>query len=421
MTGTVAAVLPAQVRSVPRARRLVQETLSDVGAEHLRDQAALAVSELVTNAVVHAGSAVQVRVVAVPDGVRVEVSDASPHLPTLRDYALTSGTGRGLRLVERTVDRWGVVPDAEGKTVWFEIGRELGSPGGPAPARARSVPTATIRLRDVPLLMHWAWQEHAQSLLREYLLFGVEGDPSVLDRHAQASEALAVLHEQVPRPQLPDDPESLLADTLDPTVTAAELRVDVPVSSVPHFATLDAVLARAVQAANAGEFLGPPTQPEISEMRSWLCTEVTRQASGQQPPQPWRTRTDVRAPVAGGEDLLERYAELTEAGHDVIVADEASVIVAVSPSVARFLGYGDTGDLLGRRIILVVPQRYHQAHIAGTTLNATNGRDKLLDTRLTVPVVRADGTEVAIGLCVTPRQLGDRRVFVADLALPPGA
>jgi PAS domain S-box-containing protein len=125
--------------------------------------------------------------------------------------------------------------------------------------------------------------------------------------------------------------------------------------------------------------------------------------------------------VAGGEDLLERYAELTEAGHDVIVADEASVIVAVSPSVARFLGYGDTGDLLGRRIILVVPQRYHQAHIAGTTLNATNGRDKLLDTRLTVPVVRADGTEVAIGLCVTPRQLGDRRVFVADLALPPGA
>jgi hypothetical protein len=90
----------------------------------------------------------------------------------------------------------------------------------------------------------------------------------------------------------------------------------------------------------------------------------------------------------------------------------------VSPNVARFLGYADAADLLGRRVIAVVPARYHQAHIAGTTLHATNGRDKLLGVRLTVPMVRADGTEVSVGMRVDATVLDGDQVFVADLELP---
>jgi PAS domain S-box-containing protein len=280
------------------------------------------------------------------------------------------------------------------------------------------VPAVRVTLRDVPLLMHWAWQEHAHSLLREYLLFALDTEPAVVERHAEASEALSLLHEQLPRPELPDDPDALLADTLEPGVTAGEVVVEVPARSVRHFATLDDVLGRAVDEADAGRFLGPPTQPEISEMRAWFCEEVARQASGAAAPRPWRARSDARATVADGGLLLERYAELTGSDGDVLVTNEASVIVAVSPTVAAFLGYRDASDLVGRRVIAVVPPRYHQAHIAGTTLNATNGRDTLLGVRLTVPVVRADGAEVPVGLCVTPRILDGTRVFVADLELP---
>lgn len=98
------------------------------------------------------------------------------------------------------------------------------------------------------------------------------------------------------------------------------------------------------------------------------------------------------------------------------------MIVAVSATAATFLGYRSPDELVGRRVIVVVPERYHQAHIAGTTLHATNGRDQLLDVPLTVPVVRADGTEVHVELRVVPRRLDDEhRVFVATLRLPTDA
>ena len=65
-------------------------------------------------------------------------------------------------------------------------------------------------------------------------------------------------------------------------------------------------------------------------------------------------------------------------------------------------------------MIAVVPARYHQAHIAGTTLNATNGRDVLLGVPLVVPMVRADGSELLVSIEVCPEVIDDdRRVFVA--------
>jgi hypothetical protein len=66
------------------------------------------------------------------------------------------------------------------------------------------------------------------------------------------------------------------------------------------------------------------------------------------------------------------------------------------------------------------PRVYHQAHIAGTTLNATNGRDKLLGVALTVPVIHADGREVPMQLHVISRLLSDgERVFAATLTPAP--
>lgn len=57
------------------------------------------------------------------DVVRVEVVDGSAELPRARAFSATAATGRGLRLLETLVARWGIrtVPRG-GKVVWFEVG-----------------------------------------------------------------------------------------------------------------------------------------------------------------------------------------------------------------------------------------------------------------------------------------------------------
>jgi anti-sigma regulatory factor (Ser/Thr protein kinase) len=113
--------LPVDPRSAGAARRHVRGVLADAGLDHLSDTASLAVSELVTNAVVHAASVVQLTVEVHPRRVRVEVEDRGAQVPVRRAYTDTMRTGRGVGLVEDTVERWGVVDLPDGKIVWFEL------------------------------------------------------------------------------------------------------------------------------------------------------------------------------------------------------------------------------------------------------------------------------------------------------------
>ena len=101
------------------ARRAAATSAADV------DTVVLLVSEVVTNAVLHARSDIRLDVQASTDTVRVEVHDASPVEPRVHHFRLTSGTGRGLRMVEQLARRWGVEADPArgGKIVWFEVGR----------------------------------------------------------------------------------------------------------------------------------------------------------------------------------------------------------------------------------------------------------------------------------------------------------
>ena len=115
-------ILRPHPSSVGAARRLVRELVTVAGRTDLVDDAELLVSEVVTNALIHAGSPIRVRGQVGRRGIRVEVSDASPHHPALRDYANTAGTGRGLGLLVELVDDWGVASGEVGKTVWFEVG-----------------------------------------------------------------------------------------------------------------------------------------------------------------------------------------------------------------------------------------------------------------------------------------------------------
>ncbi len=122
---------PPDGRSVRDARMFVQEVLGSAIAydEELASRAALIVSELAGNAVVHAGSPYTVRIEAHGAVVRGEVRDEDRHLPTPRSTkaARPSGGdgghgGRGLVIVGAMADRWGAEADGHGgKIVWFEL------------------------------------------------------------------------------------------------------------------------------------------------------------------------------------------------------------------------------------------------------------------------------------------------------------
>lgn len=106
---------------VRAARAFVRAQLHDWGRDDIAETAALVVSELVTNAVLHARSPVEVRLVRSGDAVQVRVSDASPTLPRPRPAEEPAITGRGLRLVEAVAAEWGVEPAAPGKVVWATV------------------------------------------------------------------------------------------------------------------------------------------------------------------------------------------------------------------------------------------------------------------------------------------------------------
>ncbi len=115
-------VLPAHPRSAREARQFVAAQLENGYARH-SDTAQLLVSELVTNAILHARTRVCVRVVRRNGRVRVEVVDHSQTATRGRRYSSEATTGRGLGLVEALADEWGVDvdPSGGGKTVWFEV------------------------------------------------------------------------------------------------------------------------------------------------------------------------------------------------------------------------------------------------------------------------------------------------------------
>lgn len=421
----VSLALDPDPRNVGVARRALQDALLHSGAEHLVDSATLLLSEVVTNAFVHVGARILVRVWSTDQDLRVKVQDRGAHLPTRRHYARTAGTGRGIQLLDELADRWGTDSRPNGKTVWFEMGTvpPEGIVHDGARTEPRSEPTGEptearhVTLRHVPLLMHLAWQEHAASLLREYLLHMLgrdDDDDDVLARHARASQAMSLLNRQLPAPSMPSETDALMAGAVEPTVTAEEVVLRIPVAAITHFATLDALLRSAISEVRAGRLLSPPTQPEIIEMRQWICSEVARQTSGDTTATPWVARTDVRATLVDQAALTATYSALAEVDEPLLATDEASIIVAASQPALDLLDYEHTDQLLGRRVLVVVPSRYHQAHIAGTTLHATNGRDNLLGVPVKVPMVRADGSEVLVWLEVRPERLaGDQGVFIA--------
>jgi MEDS: MEthanogen/methylotroph, DcmR Sensory domain len=108
----------------PRAaRRFVIDTLVEWGDRALVEDAALVVTELATNAVVHADSDFTVAISSSSTAVRISVGDASSTAPKMGDTSLVASSGRGLGMVASLVSHWGDEPFGVGKVVWAEFHR----------------------------------------------------------------------------------------------------------------------------------------------------------------------------------------------------------------------------------------------------------------------------------------------------------
>jgi anti-sigma regulatory factor (Ser/Thr protein kinase) len=128
------ASFPAHAASAAAARRFVRHALADWQAADATADVALLTCEIVTNALVHAGTDIEVACRVQDGGVRVEVSDGSRHRlippsdPRAADGA-DQESGRGLLIVDQLADSWGVSYAAQTKSVWFSYA--LPAAGGP--------------------------------------------------------------------------------------------------------------------------------------------------------------------------------------------------------------------------------------------------------------------------------------------------
>ena len=118
-----AMTLSPHARSAADARRFVEHALRSWRCDDALDTAQLLVSELVSNAIRHAGTPVRLTLRREPGGLRVEVRDGAPGAPRPRLADPDSEAGRGLFLVDHLAREWGVRPERRGKTVWFVLDR----------------------------------------------------------------------------------------------------------------------------------------------------------------------------------------------------------------------------------------------------------------------------------------------------------
>ncbi|WP_406730855.1 SpoIIE family protein phosphatase [Streptomyces sp. NBC_01794] len=178
ITARAAASFDPVGRSVATARAFVRDTLQGWGYADVVDDAVVLTSELVTNAVVHAGTSADVLCLRTEDGVRVEVADRYPEreIP-IQGTGLSLGSpdrenGRGLLLCAALASRWGIEYTPTYKQVWFQLDlpqRPVGTRSAGPVMPVALLPVADERVRVAVTQIDRSgsisvWNEDAQHL-----------------------------------------------------------------------------------------------------------------------------------------------------------------------------------------------------------------------------------------------------------------
>ncbi|MEO5709144.1 MAG: ATP-binding protein [Nocardioidaceae bacterium] len=301
--------LTPEPRSVRTARTWVVGELAAIGREDLADAAELGVSELVTNAILHAAPPIVVRVGGTRNHPRVEVHDTSQIPPQVRSMSdgdrLLATIGRGLGIVAMYSTTWGAEVSLQGKVVWFEpagdtdeatnewgdlegdvfdlaevVDERLATVGEPADR-------ATVQLIGMPVQVFAHYRVWHDELRRELRLLALNhGNDYPL---AQELTEITLQVEQERR-------QARGVDRLDAAVRAGaetiDLSYDVPATAGTTMARLLTLLEQVDVFCREQRLLTLEPSPQQLELRSWYLGEFTRQAAGEAPTS-WTGATTV--------------------------------------------------------------------------------------------------------------------------------
>ncbi|NHC12445.1 ATP-binding protein [Motilibacter deserti] len=296
--------LPPEAASVPAARALVRRCLADWAADAV-DAAELCMSELATNAVLHARTEFEAAVSLLADRARLQIRDRSTVLPHQVVHSDRASTGRGLDLVTMLAVDWGAEQtDDGGKVVWCELSAHpalaepdeealLAAWGDDADLERSEKPIGTAGRADdqrVALLLNYPlrlWvqeREHIGALLRECVLVheaAARGGSTAPRQLVELADRIATRYPTVHNRA---DAQRTAAFRRGETTLDLEYPLPEGVAEVVRAmrAVLDALDAYAADSA----LLTMQTPPVLRRLRDWTVDELTAQAEGRAP-RPW--------------------------------------------------------------------------------------------------------------------------------------
>lgn len=297
-------------RGATQARRWVAGVCDEIGRPDLKESAELALSEVVTNAILHGRPPVTVRLRGTVNHPRVEVRDASHEAPAMP--ALATGHelldeiptfGRGLSIVASSSLAWGAEREGNGKMVWFEPTAH--APVRPSegvfrgwdddedePSFGGSGETIMVRLLNVPTESLHATLAHGAELRRELRLLAVAHQ----DTYPVASDLSAFFSALARdfRWQLGGEP---LREAVEAGLTSFDLDVKASADAGPRFARLIELYELADAFCRNERLLTLARTPDLVTFETWLFGEFVSQCAGDEA-HPWTDQGHVSQPRA---------------------------------------------------------------------------------------------------------------------------
>lgn len=297
MTTKGGIALSATPRSVADARRWAAEACLGIDRPDLVESAELGISELVTNALLHAGPPITVRLGGTHEFPRFEVRDGSttPPMPDidLVDDVLTT-TGRGLTLVAMCSSAWGARIQSDGKVVWFVPVAEPRADAGPhhgvieydaEPPDHEDpvVDPVRVTLLGVPRPLYSDYRHRYNEIRRELRLLALASEESYPIARS-LSDLFTIFDQQVRIGRGSDTlAEFVLSDD-----AKADLEFVVDRESIASIAQMIDVLELTETFARAERLLTPAATAEQTAFRRWYLGEFVSQGRGR-PPSRWKS------------------------------------------------------------------------------------------------------------------------------------
>lgn len=292
-------MLGVSPRSVQDARRWAVDTCHDIGRIDLAECAELAVSELVTNALLHAEPPLVVRLGGTSNHPRIEVGDGSVTPPTPNasmtdDGELLSTIGRGLGLVAMCSAVWGVRIHRRGKVIWFvpsaetrpdadltTIEIEYEGPADGPEVEVEPQDPVLIRVLGLPTQAYLDFRHHYQEIRRELSLLALASEASYpIARHL--SELFGLFEHEF---KLGSGSAAVTAAVAS-AVSTVDVDVVVDRSTLPTVAQMIDTLELADAFCRSEQLLSVASSPAQRDFTRWYLGEFIRQGRGR-PPTPW--------------------------------------------------------------------------------------------------------------------------------------